>query len=736
MTSLGARQGPAPASRTRSHADVRHLLGALVPTAATAALVAAVAWRAADHMVGLSLPAAFSAVAAELPVTVPAAILVAAAMALDVAAGAGVLRLVRRRPFATWTDAVLAGLATSVVLDVALLSVLGGPGLFRIVLLVPMLTAAVVAGLLRRPFCRARPHLPRIGLAHSLLVAAAWSTVLLLSLASPVVPATDVLPNHVAPAEHLRAFGSIATLATYPSPIYGPSRLFLGYEALFGTLSVLTGVRATLVVAVSAVWLAVVTVLAAQRLATAAFGRGAGHWAPIAILPTFTFVRLVDVRDSVTALPIAAVALAVLAGSHVRQGRRQPGDAELDWVLTAALTAAALVHPLVGTLTALTVVLATLGDRGRLRHTAPALLATGVALLPQLALMTGHAPAPIVAVLALAAAVVVAIVTARIPDRPALRLAIARANERAWSRRRLAVVITLVAAGLLVAGSSVVATAIGWVNPHFPLLFASAAVVLAGAVSASRSGRLVVAAGVAAGLALLLAAAVLPADGILGQSVHYEVQKAVGYWLPWVCAPALAAVLAMAARLGKGSARWSAATAVLLGLILLPTASMAPDAAQASQPTADVAVSNLRAAELGYFQGFPDARVLVGARGVAVDAFLQRQIVAGRFRPTDRLLHIAPSYEPWANVPVAVLDGVDETVVSLDAAPTIFTAGGRIDPMTALAGDLHDGFDWVLLEPGGLPAATRERILDAGYRSVFAVDGAEIFVTPSRAAGS
>jgi hypothetical protein len=106
---------------------------------------------------------------------------------------------------------------------------------------------------------------------------------LLVGLATPVVPAADVLPNHVAPAEHLRVFGSIETLATYPSPIYGPSRLSRGDEALMGTLAALTGLPAALAVAASTPWLVGTTVLGARRLAVEAFGRGAAFSAVVSM---------------------------------------------------------------------------------------------------------------------------------------------------------------------------------------------------------------------------------------------------------------------------------------------------------------------------------------------------------------------------------------------------------------------------------------------------------------------
>ena len=704
---------------------------------ATVALLAATAWRAADPSTGADVGAALAATAAQLPVTLPAAVLVSAAMALDVAAGAAVLRLARRAPFAGWGDAALAGLAGAVVLDVALVSVLGGLGWFRPVPIAAVLLATTAAGASRRPFSARPVRLGRIRPARWLLVAAALSTVILVGLASPVVPAADVLPNHVAPAEHLRAFGSIASLATYPSPVYGPSRLFLGYEAVMGTLATVTGLSAALAVAASTAWLAAATALAARRLAVGAFGRDAAFWALLAILPTFTFVRLVDVRDSVTALPLAALALAGLVGSRVERRGEPPVAGRPDWVMAAALTAATLVHPLVGTLTGLAVALATLADPGRhLRRAAPALVATGVALLPQLAVMTGLEPPPVTGAVALAAGAVAALATAAAVE----RLALARLADRALGPRRGAIAVTALGAvvlgAALVLRPSALGQAAAWVNAAFPLPFAAAAVALAGLVPVLRGGRRLVAAGLAAGLALLLAAALVPDGTVVGQSLRYEVPKAVGYWLPWACAPALAGVLAAAARRSRrAGTAWLAVPAAVLAVTLIPVGPVAPDSAQASHPTADVAVWNLRTAQLGYWQGYPDARTVVGARGAAVDAFLEGRIADGSLRATDRLLHVAASYQAWASIPVAAFTGVDETVVSADATPTIFIAGGRVRPLADLGAELRAGFAWVLLEPGGLPPSVRDAVVAAGYRSVFTASGAEVFARPAAGGG-
>ena len=692
------------------------------------ALLVATAWRASDPTSGADVGAAFSATAAQLPVTLPAAVVVSSAMALDVAAGAAILRLARRAPFAAWSDAVLAGVAGAVVLDLALMSVLGGLGWFRAVPLAGVLLVAAAAGGSRRPFCVQPPRLGRPRPARWLLVAAAWSCVVLVSLASPVVPAADVLPNHVAPAEHLRTFGAIASLATYPSPVYGPSRLFLGYEALMGTLATVTRVPAALTVAASTAWLVVVTALSARRLAIGAFGRGAGYWALVALLPTFTFVRLVDVRDSVTALPIAALALAGLVGSPIERGRDRLAGGRPDWEMAAALTAATLVHPLVGVLACLTAALATLADPGRhLPRTGPALAATAVALLPELAVMTRLEPPPITGALALAAGVAAALATAGAIHRLGLA---ASADRHIGPRRGAAVAAATGAAAVgaaLLLRPSAPGQALTWVNPAFPLLFAAAAAALTGMISAAWGGRRLVASGLAAGLALLVAAAMAPTGTLVGESLRYEVPKAVGYWLPWACVPALAGVLAAAARRSRRGLAWLAVPTGVLAMALLPVGPMVPDSAQASHPTADVAAWSLRTAQFGYWQGYPDARAVVGARGKAVDAFLEREIAAGSLRAEDRLLHAAASYQAWASIPVAAFTGVDETVVSADATATIFIAGGRVHPLADLASELRAGFAWVLLEPGGLPPSVRDAIVAAGYQSVFTAPGAEVF---------
>jgi hypothetical protein len=120
----------------------------------------------------------------------------------------------------------------------------------------------------------------------------------------------------------------------------------------------------------------------------------------------------------------------------------------------------------------------------------------------------------------------------------------------------------------------------------------------------------------------------------------------------------------------------------------------------------------------------------VDAAGRSLLDFLRQEIAIGRFTADTRVLHIAYSYQPWANVPIAVFTGLEETVVSTDATVDIFTAGGHIYPLTTLAAELHAGFTAVVLEPAGLPASVRSAVLEAGYRSVFANGSGEVLIAP------
>ncbi len=721
---------------------------------ASGALAFAAGVRTADSGEGFSLAQVLGAIGRELPVTLPAAVGTGAAWVANLAAGAVVVRLVRHRPFGSWSDLVLGGFAGAVLLDCLLMFALGGLGLFRQGVLAAALLVVFVVGVgVRplvavpfRPFGRGRVDEPgRPDLARWLLVGLVWCGPVIVALASPVVPAADVLPNHVAPAEHLRVFGAIASLAAYPSPIYGASRLFLGYSALMGTLSTLTGLPAALAVAASTGSLIVVSAVSVRRLASAAFGREAGFWALLAFPLSFTFVRLPDVRDSVVALPLAALALALMATpAFERRARRVP--ARPDWLLAVALTAATLVHPLVGALAAGTIAVVTIADPGRYaRRAIPALVATAIACLPQLAVMIGLAPWPVTGLVAFAAAALAAVLTARAIDPVAGALITSRApaaGSAAGLTIGLATVGTACLALILLFVPGALGQAAQSLNLAFPVLFGTAILAAFGLVPTSRGGRRLLLASLAVGGAALLAMALIPDTSLVAASLRYEIPKAVGYWLPWACVPAAGALCAGVARWNGArwnGARWNGARVtgasivrvpligVFLAIVLIPFGPPLPDSAQASHPVADVLAHDLQTAGQGYWQGYPDARLVVDATGGQVLEFLRGEIGAGRLGAESQLLHVAASYQESASLPIGAFTGIEETIVSADATTNIFTAGGRIQPLTDLAVELRAEFAYVVLEPAGLPVSTRAEITAAGFRSVFVNASAEVF---------
>ncbi|HEY7828306.1 MAG TPA: hypothetical protein VIB99_08735, partial [Candidatus Limnocylindrales bacterium] len=492
------------------------------------ALLVAVALRRDDPLVGYDLGSALAAIGRELPTTLPAAILVALATVVDMLAGAILLRAMAGRPYRSWSEAALAGFAGAVLLDCLLVYVLGGSSAFRpLVVGAALLIVVVLGGGSCRPLVarRSRPDgrpggsRPRpAAIVRGVLVALVWCGPLLVALASPVVPAADVLPNHVAPAEHLRVFGSIASLATYPSPIYGPSRLFLGYSDLMASLALLTGLPAALTVAAWTGPLLALTALSMRRLAATFFGHQAGFWVLLVFPLSFTFVRLPDVRDGVVALPLAALSLSLLAGRSGGEGG-PTSAARPDWMLAAALAATILVHPLVGALTLGSVVLLTLADpAGLARRTIPAVGAAAIACLPQLAVMTGLAPAPWLGVLAFAVAGLTLAVLGSVLDRTkGLGLATISSRSASWAVL-LGAGACLAVVGVLAPGA--IAQAGGSFNGAFRALFGLAVLAALGLAPTARGGRRQLLACVAGGLAGLVVVELIPSGSLLAQSLQ------------------------------------------------------------------------------------------------------------------------------------------------------------------------------------------------------------------------
>ena len=278
--------------------------------------------RSADW--GFTWGGALDGVLSEIPFTLAAAVLVALATAANVLAGAIVLRLLGTPAFRSLSDLLLAGFAAAVVLDAAGLFLLGSLGLFGWPELLALHLAALAAYAVTRasrPLMAVAPRVrARRPAAWWLLVVAVWAGPLIIQLASPAAPFIDVLPNHVAPVEHVRVFGSFATLTTSPSPIYGPSRLMLGYVGLLGDLTTIANLEAILAVAAFALPLTILMAVSMRQLASRLFGASAGFWVLLTFPLTFTFMRLADTRGTVAAFPLAAYALAVIA-RELRAGR-------------------------------------------------------------------------------------------------------------------------------------------------------------------------------------------------------------------------------------------------------------------------------------------------------------------------------------------------------------------------------------------------------------------------------
>ncbi len=728
----GPRTDPGPAAQAPAAEDLALELIGVVGLVAIGTGLAILA----RGPVGFDLPGVASGVAGQLSTTFPAALLVAGASALNLAAGAVLVRLGRGVAFASAGDAALGGLVGAVLLDVVLLLALGGSGTFRLPVLLAVHAVILALGLRARPLARrtpaVRPRLPLIGAAF---VVFAWSGTLVLQLGSPVVPFIDVLPNHVATVEHLRVFGSWTDLTTTASPIYGPSRTFLGYTALLGAIATLSGLPAALAVSAFIGPATVLVAIGLVRLAGALGRPSVGPWALLTFTLTASFARLTDVRATVLVLPLAAVGLAVLTEA---MGPRVDGVAELSaapgsgaprsparsWAwLGAALGAAILVHPVIGSLALATVAVVGIVRGGAVAELgASAIVLGGILALPQAATMLGLAiPSP-VALFAAPVAVLAAAGLARAPGFVGAAVIAGRIGG--------AVGLAL-CVGVLVFGGER-AAAIGALARMAGSVPVIGTVAVAGLIAARRRVATPVAlAALFIGLVSAAAVSLVPGDGLLAQSLRFEVPKTLLYWVPVVVA--LLAALAVDAAWSFRRAWLPVRTGLLIAFVLAAVLPVRPGPIDVfflgEHPIAETLAIDARDAELGYWKGYPDRRRIVRPDQEALIEALRAEIAAGRIRAETPVLHVAASFQEWASTPLGVFAGVTETTLSPDAETSIHTAGGRLLPIGDLAVALEGrAYPYVVLEPAGLPAGLRDRILGAGYRSLYANERGEVFV--------
>ncbi len=709
---------------------------------------------------GFTYEGALGGVLSQLAVTGPAAVLMAAAVTANVLAGAVVLRLLGTPPFHRLSDLVLAGFSAAVVIDSLALFLLGSIGFFgwpELLALHLAAGAAYLAGRRRRPLMAAGVHL-RISrpAVWWLLVLAVWAGPLIVQLASPTVPFMDVLPNHVAPVEHIRVFGSFSTLTTSPSPIYGPSRLMLGYVALLGQASTITGLHAVLADAAFALPLTVLVALALRRLSGLLFGGSASFWVLLIFPLTFTFMRIPDSRGTVVVFPVAAWALCTVAAElHARAGWSWTASRRPDLSLTFALAAAFLVHPLVGLVGIAAVGLALLLYPADLsRRVLPALAGGLVMALPQVLTMAAvDAPSWVGAVFlvagfavacALSFAVGVAAdfisargdrwraATARLFDGPASPADMARAAF-------LGTAIVL----LLSWASAIVVPSIDPSNPTDPsvelmldfphLVWLS---LFGVAISVTRLGRgwVLLGCGVVAGLAAWTASGLIGSADLTQKAVHYEVPKSIEYWLPVMLAIGGAGGLAALARQRTlGPIRPLAIGLVLLVAIFPNEQPLATNVQIGEHRAAESLGLALREAELGYwnFNSYPDTRLIIDAPRQQVVDELRAEEAAGRLGPSTKVLNIASWFQEWVAIPIGAFTGAMESSISLSPELSIHTVGGRLYGFDRIVPELASGYGYVVLQPGGLPpdlvSKTEAEIAAAGYRRIWSNSFAYIY---------
>lgn len=694
--------------------------------AAAAVVIGLVMLQGSD--VAFSPAGALAGLGSQLSTTLPAAILVLAATAANLLVGSILVRLIRRRPFASAPELALSGLVGAVIFDTAALMLFGGLGLF-IWPVIAALHVAGLAGLLRARPLLVRPRVagPRVPAGAWLLIGLAWSAPVLVQLASPVVPFIDVLPNHVAPVEHLRTFGSYETLTTAPSPIYGPSRMFLGYVGLLGMLSTLTTLPAALTVAAFTLPMTILVALGVQRLTSAVFGRRAAYWALLAAPLSVVFLRLPDARATVLVFPILSVALALAVELSARRRGDRASDAHgaADLLLGASLGAAILVHPAMGALATGTVFLLALFAPGLAPAALVGLVVAAGLALPQGALMLG----------------------ADLPAWAGLG-ALALAGLAGLAARRASVLVRLppvtvlsvpalvLVLGLLVWAPNAVpalARVLSDVASRFPLLLV--VVILGIALTARRARWQLPVAAAVVWVAAGVLAQLLPAGSLIADSIRFEMPKTLAYWWSWIAVGIAAVVLADAwrARGALGPSGPVLATVfVLVAVLPLREEPVGPNDHNEYRISESMSVA-LHHVERGYWVGYPDSRMLVNAEQQELLDALRREIAEGRLGHDTRVLHLAGSFQQWASIPLGVFAGVIETDVTLDPEDSIHTVGGRLHGFNELESLLAtDAYAYVVLEPAGLQAGLRDTVVAAGYESIFANARGEIFRAPLR----
>ncbi len=746
----------------------------LVGVVGLAAFLLGLIWLRSSEDLGFDAGGALDGILSQLAVTLPAALLVLGATALELAAGLVLARAARRQPFESVAEALLAAMVAVVLKDTVLLGLLGGFGLFVAPVLLGANVAIVVGGFWVSPIARHTRPLTRLGswrgkvgsigsLTVAALVSAVWAGPIVLQLASPVVPFIDVLPNYVGPVEHLRTFGWFSPLTATQSPIIGSSRTVLGYDGLLGSVATMTNLSGGLAIAGFILPQTMLVAAGAHRLASAIRSGDPplGLWALLAFALSQPFARLADARGTVVVVPLVCLGLAVaaeaLAGRRSRGGDPgavdddQPGDdqpGDDPWrigrgaVIGLALGSATLVHPVIGFFAVATVgIVGLVRPRELAAEAAVAALTAGLIALPQLATMVGLAMPTIVLGIGLPLAIALGGGAGLLVQRnERLRGALVRLADLGRIALALAALAGLALAFLvavLESGRIADAAAFG-----LELTLDSSGILLltlvAGAVLRSRGARSpLVWAGLAVGAAAVLLTQVLPDDlGFLGSALRFEVPKTVHYWLSMVAAAGAATALAFVWSQPRTPLPWLGRVAAVGAFVVVAALPLRPEPIDAyhlgEHRWSETFAIDLHFAESGFWRGFPDTRTVVDPPRQEILDAVRAEIEAGRLRHDSQVLHVASSFQQWVATPLGVFDGVIETFVSEDPEVSHQTVGGRLFGFGDLPGFLASGeFEYVVVEPAGLPGGVRggfqEAVVAAGYTSIFANAQGEVF---------
>jgi hypothetical protein len=747
----------------------------LVGVAGLVAFALGLTWLQGSKNLGFDVGAAVDGVLGQLSVTLPAAGLVLGASVLELAAGLVLARAARRTPFDSLAEAVIAAMVAAVLKNILLLGTLAAAGLFR----APILAAvdvAIVAAAILPPFRRQVRPLATIGSWRervdsvgswtlALLVAVIWAGPVILQLASPVVPFIDVLPNYVGPVEHLRTFAWFSPLTATQSPIIGPSRTVLGYDALLGAIATMTNLPGGLAVAGFILPQTVLVAAGAHRLASAIRNGDppVGAWALLAFALSQSFARLADARGTVVVAPLVCLGLAVAA--ELIRDNRGPDQWRIGRgaVIGLALGAATLVHPVIGFFAVVTVAVIGLW---RPTEAAPDALVASVTAalvaLPQLATMIGVSLPTLALGIGLPIALALGITIGRIVERrDDIRHAIARTAE--LGRAALVVGAALVVIGAFAIAILNVDRIPAAVGQAANLALESSGLLLiavaVGAVLGSRGARSpVVIVGLLVGVLAAGFTQVLPNNlGFLGDALRFEVPKTVYYWLSSIAAAGAGPALAFAwAGASRSRVPWAGRAALVVGFVVVAALPLRfGNSGDDSQCKTNCAAINayhlgehrwsesfaidLHYAAIGFWQGFPDTRTVVDRpRQELLDA-LRAEIDAGRLRHDTPVLHVASSFQQWNATPLGVFDGVTESDLSLDPEVGHQTVGGRLfgkkDDPEELIRLLDEfmasrAFPYVVIEPNGLPDGLARRVVSAGYQPFFANEQGEVFRAP------